>query len=159
MYDKAGLSEYGCYSEPFGGQQWHAVDSVKEVLGYQCQMAEADYHGRHWTVWFTEEIPLQDGPWKFHGLPGLILEASEPSGQHSFVATGIETSDREIVPVYNADKYEKMSRIDLLEGRRNSIFSGMTLFQAQTGYSLGVDDVPETDESRKYDFLETDYHK
>ena len=34
----------------------------------------------------------------------------------------------------------------------------MSIFRAQTGYDLGVNDTPVTEESRKYDFLETDYH-
>lgn len=158
VYDKAGLTDYGCYIEPLGEQVWTIGDSIKAVLGYECQMAETNYHGRHWTVWFSNDIPLQDGPWKFNGLPGLILEASEPSGQHHFTATGIETYDKEIVPVYQPQNYEQMSRIDLLKGRRNSIENGMSIFRAQTGYDLGVNDTPVTEESRKYDFLETDYH-
>lgn len=158
VYDKAGLTEFGHYSEPCGEQQWQICDSIKEILGYECQMAQSDYHGRHWTAWFATDIPLQDGPWKFCGLPGLILEASEPSGQHHFLATGIEYSDKEIVPIYTPNNYEKMSRKDLLKGRRNSLENGMSIFRARTGYDLGADDAPVTEESRKYDFMETDYH-
>lgn len=73
-YDQAGMGEYGYYDEPFSEIDWQiAEDSTKTVLGYQCIMASTDYHGRKWTVWFTPEIPVQDGPWKFCGLPGLIL--------------------------------------------------------------------------------------
>lgn len=158
VYDKAGLTDYGCYTEPLNGLEWIIGDSIKEVLGYECQTAEADYHGRHWTVWFSSDIPLQDGPWKLSGLPGLILEASEPSGQHHFIATGIETTDMQIVPIYPTNDYERMSRQELLRGRRNSLENGMSIFRAQTGYDLGVSDAPVTEESRKYDFLETDYH-
>lgn len=78
-------------------------------------MAETDYHGRHWTVWFTPEIPLQDGPWKLCGLPGLILEATDSTDQHSFIATGIENSNQEIYPIYEPRKYDKMKRIDMLK--------------------------------------------
>ena len=92
-FDEAGMGECGYYDEPFSEIDWViAEDSAKTILDYQCIMATADYHGRKWTVWFTPEIPIQDGPWKFCGLPGLIMEASELSGQHSFTITGIETS-------------------------------------------------------------------
>ena len=59
---------------------WETGDSTKNILGYECIQAQTDYHGRHWTVWFTPEIPVHDGPWKFRGLPGLILEATTGDG-------------------------------------------------------------------------------
>lgn len=159
VYDRAGLGEYGYYSEPFSELEWSIVeDSTKTVLGYECMKATADYHGREWCVWFAPEMPVQDGPWKFCGLPGLILEAAEPSGQHHFTAIGIETSDKEITPVYNVEKYDKMDRREMLKGYRNSKENGMAMFKARTGYDLGVKDAPVTEEMRKYDFLETDYH-
>ena len=158
LYDEAGFLEFGCYTDPFSEQHWQIGDSIKQVLGYECQMAEMDYHGRHWTVWFATDIPLQDGPWKFHGLPGLILEASEPSGQHTFVATGIEASDATMVPIYNKKKYAKMDRKAMLKDTRNARDNSMSMFRAQTGLDLGVSDAPVTEETRQYDFLETDYH-
>ena len=158
LYDEAGFLEFGSYTEPFSEQHWQIGDSIKQVLGYECQMAEMDYHGRHWTVWFATDIPLQDGPWKFHGLPGLILEASESSGQHAFVATGIEASDATMVPIYNKKKYAKMDRKAMLKGTRHALGNSTSMLRAQTGLDLGVSSAPVTEEISQYDFLETDYH-
>lgn len=159
-YDESGMSECGCYDEPFSEIDWVvAEDSTKTILDYQCIMATTDYHGRKWTVWFTPEIPVQDGPWKFCGLPGLIMEASEPSGQHRFTVTGIETSSQPIFPVFNTD-YQKMDRVEMLRALRHYRENSNAMFKAATGYELGGGvDAPVTEESRKYDFLETDYHK
>ncbi len=159
-YDQVGMGECGYYDEPFSEIDWVIVeDSTKTILDYQCIMASADYHGRKWTAWFTPEIPMQDGPWKFCGLPGLIMEASEPSGQHRFTVTGIETSTQPIFPIFNTE-YEKMDRIDMLRGARHYKNHGNAMFKAATGYELGGGvDAPVTEESRKYDFLETDYHE
>ena len=74
-YDIAGLGERGVYSEPYSELVWEIGDTTKIVLGYECIKATTNYHGREWTVWFSPEIPIQDGPWKLRGLPGLILEA------------------------------------------------------------------------------------
>ena len=157
-YDEAGMGECGYYEEPFSEIDWVInEDSTKTVLGYQCVMASTDYHGREWTVWFTPEIPLQDGPWKFCGLPGLVVEASEPSGQHRFSITGIESSSQAIYPIFSSE-YEKMDRKDMLRAERHYRENGNAMFKAATGFELGGGvDAPVTEERRKYDFLETDY--
>ena len=85
------------------------VDSTKTILGYECTMATCEYRGRKWTAWFAVDVPIQDGPWKLSGLPGLILEATESTGQHGFTATGIQTTQRQITPVLGKDHYEKKS--------------------------------------------------
>lgn len=159
-YDQAGMGECGYYDEPFSEIEWVIeADSTKTILNYQCVMATTDYHGRKWTVWFTPEIPIQDGPWKFCGLPGLVMEASEPSGQHSFSVSGIETSSQPIYPVFKTD-YEKMNRHEMLRAQRHYRENSNAMFKAATGIELsGNVDAPVTEESRKYDFLETDYRK
>lgn len=37
-----------------------------------------------WTAWFTTELPISDGPYKFHGLPGLILKIYDKTNTYSF---------------------------------------------------------------------------
>ena len=155
VYDEAGMGECGYYDEPFSEIEWDIVeDSTKTILDYQCIMATTDYHGRKWSVWFTPEIPMQDGPWKLCGLPGLIMASSEPSGQHSFIATGIETSSQPIYPLFST-KYEKMARVDMLRSLRNYRDNSNSMAKAATSgmLDLGPDAPPQTE----YDFLETDY--
>ena len=157
-YDQAGMGECGYYDEPFSEIDWVInEDSTKIILDYQCIMATTDYHGRKWAVWFTPEIPMQDGPWKFCGLPGLIMEASEPSGQHSFTVTGIEISTQPIFPIFNTE-YEKMERKEMLRALRHYKENSNAMFKAATGTELGGVDAPVTEETQKYDYLETDYH-
>ena len=157
VYDNVGIQGKFHYVEPIELIDWKVSDSTKNILGYECFMAEADYHGRHWTVWFTPEIPIQDGPWKLQGLPGLILEATEPSGQHSFTAIGIENSNHEMLPVYDPKQYDKSNRIDMLKMERNFRDNQNSMIKAQIDLDLGPDS-PQSEESKKYDFLETDYH-
>ncbi len=80
------------YEEDWEKPQWEISDSTKEILGYECMMATADYRGRRWTAWFTPEIPVQEGPWKLCGLPGLILEASDNGNVYHFIANGLRQS-------------------------------------------------------------------
>ncbi len=153
VYDQAGLMERGVYDEPFSEIEWMIGDSIKTVLGYECTIATADYHGRKWTAWFAPEIPIQDGPWKLQGLPGLILEAAESGGQHRFVADGIEQTSQPIYPMFRRKEYDRMGRIDMLKGLRNYRDNGLSMAKASTGLDLGSDAPPQPE----YDFLETDY--
>ncbi len=158
VYDYIGTLDYGRYNEPIDAMNWEICDSTKIILGYECTMAKADYHGREWTAWFTPEIPIQAGPWKLTGLPGLILEASESSGQHWFSATGIEKSDKEILPIYKGHDYEKMTRKEMLKSQRYGKDHSGSLASALLGLNLGPDHV-NTEEEAKIDYLETDYHE
>ncbi|MDE6073514.1 MAG: GLPGLI family protein [Muribaculaceae bacterium] len=80
------------YVEDLKTPEWTITDSVKNIIGYECFKATTDFKGRQWTAWFTPEIPISDGPWKLHGLPGLILEAYDKSHDYEFEAKGIRSS-------------------------------------------------------------------
>lgn len=103
------VDDQGYYTEPFEELQWEIGDSTKTILGYECIKAEADYHGRHWTAWFTPEIPVSDGPWKLRGLPGLIL-AAYSTDLFMFKATEVNSTDREVPSIYSTDTYSKIDR-------------------------------------------------
>lgn len=67
------------------------ISSEKEKIGeWNAQKAEADFAGRHWTAWFSTEIPIQDGPYKFRGLPGLIVKVEDKTGSHKMELKGIK---------------------------------------------------------------------
>lgn len=78
-YDSAGMDKY-FYEEQPGEWNWEIGGAVKGILGYECIEATTEFHGRKWTAWFAPEVPVQNGPWKLGGLPGLILEACPEGG-------------------------------------------------------------------------------
>ncbi|QBJ88106.1 GLPGLI family protein [Chryseobacterium gleum] len=63
---------------------WKIIDEKKKIGNYNCQKAEVKYGGRNWTAWFTNEIPLQQGPYVFYGLPGLIVKISDEKFDYDF---------------------------------------------------------------------------
>lgn len=67
------------------------ISSEKQKIGnWNAQKAETDFGGRHWVAWFASEIPIQDGPYKFHGLPGLIVKLEDKTGSHIFTLQGVK---------------------------------------------------------------------
>lgn len=66
------------------------INTDKQKIGeFNTQKAETEMFGRKWTAWFATEIPIQDGPYKFHGLPGLIIKIEDFNKTHSFELKGI----------------------------------------------------------------------
>ena len=69
---------------------WELVDSTRTFGGYTCKKAQAFYLGRTWNVWYTEEIPLNAGPWLLWGCPGLIIHATDSEELFSFYILNVE---------------------------------------------------------------------
>ena len=65
---------------------WKYLDGDSVILGHDCLKAEGMFRGHKWTVWFTPDVPMEYGPWKLRGLPGLILYAEHDSGFFKYEA-------------------------------------------------------------------------
>ena len=70
--------------------QWSLTGEAEQVGDYQCQKAVTSFGGREWTAWFCPDIPVDGGPYKFRGLPGLILKVEDSEKHFSWTMTGIE---------------------------------------------------------------------
>jgi GLPGLI family protein len=61
------------------------ISPEKETIGnLETQKATTKLYGRTWTAWFSTSLPFQDGPYKFNGLPGLIVKISDDTQSHLF---------------------------------------------------------------------------
>lgn len=159
-YNQAAGNEKYFYREPWSEIAWEIGDSTKVILGYECIQAGTDYHGRHWTAWFAPEIPLPAGPWKLCGLPGLVLSASDSKGDYSFVADGIEKTQKQIKSMYGVENYHEQSRKEMLKVGRSFLENPVAHLEAMLGISMKDAEVkgelPEI--NGDWDWYETDYH-
>ena len=155
--DRISLQDY-CYVDSLHTQTWTMGDSTREVLGYTCQQAMADFRGRRWTAWFATDIPISDGPWKLGGLPGLILEAYDEGQQHVFTAVGLEWVKDELIifnrPFRGNHRFEQTNRLEFLRMERRFLMDSNSFIQMETGIDLLGD---EPNQVMQYDLLERDY--
>jgi len=83
FYDRITSTHYR-YEEPATILSWTIMPPTVTVGGYACQRATTNYGGRQWEAWFTREVPVSDGPYKFSGLPGLIVKVSDTRQHYVF---------------------------------------------------------------------------
>lgn len=93
-YDRI-FSDYYVYLDA-PSFQWKIEKEKKAICGYTCQKATTSFRGREWTAYYAIDIPKNDGPWKFSGLPGLILRIEDKNKEHVFTAISIRNSKNDI---------------------------------------------------------------
>lgn len=85
------------FSSPYTPQlNWELKQEQKKVLNYKVRKATIELGGRKWDAWFTPEIPVPFGPYKFGGLPGLILKIESQDNDYSFEAVEMFRVEKEI---------------------------------------------------------------
>ena len=63
---------------------WKLQNETKTSGNYLLQKATTKFGGRNWTAWFTKDIALNEGPYKFRGLPGMIFEIYDDKNNFKF---------------------------------------------------------------------------
>lgn len=79
-----------CYEENKPVLNWTIHNNRKVIANYSCQNATVEFRGRKYEAWFTTEIPISLGPFKFVGLPGLILEIQDSNQHYTFRFIGLK---------------------------------------------------------------------
>lgn len=87
--------------------KWKLSNETKIIKDYQCYKAFCEFRGRKYTAWYTLDIPTFFGPFKFHGLPGLILEIVDDRKEVSFIAKKIINSQTTIPKLVDIKKDAK----------------------------------------------------
>ncbi|MCS3529188.1 GLPGLI family protein [Chryseobacterium sp. JUb7] len=97
---------------------WKIFPEKKKTGNYNAQKATTNYLGRSWIAWFCTDLPFQDGPYKFYGLPGLIVKLEDKTQSHVMTLIANKTINKE--PIFsnkpdkeiavNNDKFNKLWR-------------------------------------------------
>lgn len=77
-------------------ENWKLIDETKVINTINCKKATVTYKGRNWIAWYATEIPLPYGPYKFSGLPGLIIKIADDKNEYDFeLVKSVPTSELE----------------------------------------------------------------
>lgn len=124
------------YEEDIEVPKWTFLTDTLTVVGYRCGAARCHYRGRDWTAYYTLEIPVDAGPWKLSGLPGLILKAEESSGVFSFECIGVYEGRGEPLYLPNTTKYIKCTRQELMALKKEHSFDPKGTYKRKYGMEL-----------------------
>lgn len=106
------------YEKKTPNLNWELKKENKSILNYNTKKATINYGGRKWIAWYTEEIPINLGPYVFGNLPGLILELYDDERNFHFLTVGIDNKEQEIYKRIEK-KIVKTTKKDFLKAERN----------------------------------------
>ena len=109
------LTGYFQYEEDLDSFDWEIHDDTVSVNGFLCQKATCRYGGRNWEAWFAEELPFGDGPYKFCGLPGLILQLRDTEKHYCFDFVSIEVASPETKIEWELHDYASTSKMQFFK--------------------------------------------
>lgn len=128
------------YFDDQHNMNWNIRNERTMILSYSCQKATTTFRGRTYEAWFATEIPINNGPWKFGGLPGLILKVSDSLNYFKFECIGIEhLNKKEPIKYYNLP-YIKSARKECgkLYRRLHNDFAGFRTMQGGKTFEVNT---------------------
>ena len=84
MMDRVVMSGSFLYEEDYPCMTWEYTEDTATISGYFTQKAVCKYGGRTWEAWFAPDLPFNDGPYMFCGLPGLIIKVADTQDHYRF---------------------------------------------------------------------------
>ena len=130
-------------SESLPKMTWKLTNETKKIKNYTCKKATTIFRGRSYEVWYTEKIPISIGPWKFNGLPGLILSVQDKEGiykwevksiSYPYVNTKLDINSL----IKENTKFKKISFKDFDKTRIDAIKSKIQTIKARNSDRSGM---------------------
>ncbi len=99
--------------------EWQLLNDVKTIKTFNCNKAIVNFRGRTFVAWYTLDIPISAGPWKLHGLPGLILEATDTETLYTWYATEIiyPVEENLVLPDFDYSEFDLISMREYIQSK------------------------------------------
>lgn len=102
------------YVENCPQMKWKLLEGDTTIAGYKCNKAETELFGRTYIAWYSPDIAMPYGPYKFNGLPGLVLRVTDTKGHFDFILNGLEKVNS-YKPIY------LWARADIVKTNRETV--------------------------------------
>lgn len=106
------------YTEGMENQDWELRPDTMWFGELRCQKAKLNYGNRMWEAWFCPEIPLSDGPYKFCGLPGLIVQVQDTTKSYTFSLVDIQKSNSLNLDLPHLNEHSVMDKLAFYEAKK-----------------------------------------
>lgn len=103
-------------------------NDVKKIDTFICSKAFLNFRGRNYIAWYTPYIAVPFGPWKFYGLPGLILEIHDTNNNYHWTVSKIsypstDNSDLSILDKQNAKEITLKGFVEEIEKQKQIMYA------------------------------------
>ncbi|MDR0961896.1 MAG: GLPGLI family protein [Mediterranea sp.] len=110
----AGMTQKYQYEEACPDLKWELMEGDTLIAGYRCNKAKTSLFGRDYVAWYSAEVEMPYGPYKFNGLPGLVFYVSDTQENFEFALSGLQKADN-YIPIY------LWSRKDIVKTSRKTV--------------------------------------
>lgn len=133
--DVVGFKQY-YLTDTLQKMEWLITSDHRKIANYNCTKALTTFRGRKYEAWYTDDIPINIGPWKFDGLPGVIVKVNDLEKIFNFELVTInlkENFDDEIISIpKDYDGVKPITYLEFIERHKKMILLDETLDRAAT---------------------------
>lgn len=108
--DSKFIGQYQCYKATFTREIETFKSSTLEDDDKKESKLETETETQEVIAWYTPEIPVNNGPGNYHGLPGLILEVN--AGKQQIVCSQITLNPIKAVDISEPTKGKEINQKD-----------------------------------------------
>lgn len=87
------------YEEDCPKLKWEVLKGDTTIAGYHCNKAKTKLFGRDYIAWYSTDVNMPYGPYKFNGLPGLVFCIVDTQGHFEFTLNGLQKANK-YTPIY-----------------------------------------------------------
>lgn len=142
------------YEEDCPKLEWEVLKGDTTIAGYHCNKAKTNLFGRDYIAWYSTDVNMPYGPYKFNGLPGLVFCIMDTQGHFEFTLNGLQKANK-YTPIYlwNNKSIVKTNRKTVREIYKNYCADPVGALTSDGSIQIS-DDVKATVEPKPYNPME-----